>query len=186
MGRLCNLIKVIQTGDNIGLSTQKVNSSGLLFKTPWYYLSMLERETLDGARMSLSWSQLEMRMEKEMTTHSSILAWRIPGPEEPGWLLSIGSHRVGHDWSDLAFIGEGNGNPLQYSCLENPRDRGACWAAIYGVSQSWTGLKWLSSSSRDENTGALRNWHQKEEEEWDDEARGLGVSEAEIMEDMQI
>ena len=42
---------------------------------------------------------------------------------------------------------EGNGNPLQCSCLENPRDRGACWAAIYGVAQSWTRLKQLSSSS---------------------------------------
>ena len=43
--------------------------------------------------------------------------------------------------------GEGNGNPLQYSCLENLRDRGAWWAAIYGVTQSWTWLKQLSSSS---------------------------------------
>ena len=43
-------------------------------------------------------------------------------------------------------IGEGNGNPLQCSCLENPRDGGACWAAIYGVAQSWTRLKQLSSS----------------------------------------
>ena len=40
-----------------------------------------------------------------------------------------------------ACIGEGNDNPLQYSCLENPRDRGTWWAAIYGVTQSWTGLK---------------------------------------------
>ena len=44
-------------------------------------------------------------------------------------------------------IGEGNGNPLQYSCLENPRDGGAWWAAVYGVAQSWTRLKRLSSSS---------------------------------------
>ena len=43
--------------------------------------------------------------------------------------------------------GEGNGNPLQYSCLENPVDRGAWWAATYGVTQSWTRLKWVSSSS---------------------------------------
>ena len=43
--------------------------------------------------------------------------------------------------------GEGNGNPLQCSCLENPRDGGAWWAAIYGVAQSRTRLKWLSSSS---------------------------------------
>ena len=46
----------------------------------------------------------------------------------------------------LSLIGEGNGNPLQCSCLENPRDRGAWWAAIYGVAQSQTRLKWLSSS----------------------------------------
>ena len=41
-------------------------------------------------------------LEKEMATHSSVLAWRIPGTGEPGGLLSMGSHRVGHDWSDLA------------------------------------------------------------------------------------
>ena len=40
--------------------------------------------------------------EKEMASHSSVLAWRIPGMGEPGGLLSMGSHRVGHDWSDLA------------------------------------------------------------------------------------
>ena len=44
-------------------------------------------------------------------------------------------------------IGEGNGNPLQYPCLENPRDRGAWWAAVYGAAQSQTRLKRLSSSS---------------------------------------
>ena len=48
----------------------------------------------------------------------------------------------------LSCIGEGNGNPLQYSCLENPRDGGAWWAAIYGVAQSRTRLKRLSSSSK--------------------------------------
>ena len=44
-------------------------------------------------------------LEKEMATHSSVLAWRIPGTGEPGGLLSMGSHRVGHDWSDLAAAG---------------------------------------------------------------------------------
>ena len=48
-----------------------------------------------------------------------------------------------------AYKGEGNGNPLQYSCLENPLDAGAWWAAIYGVAQSWTRLKQLSSNSID-------------------------------------
>ena len=47
----------------------------------------------------------------------------------------------------LSCIGEGNGNPLQCSCLENPRDGGAWWTAVYGVTQSRTRLKWLSSSS---------------------------------------
>ena len=137
-------------------------------------------------------------LEKEMATHSSSLAWRIPGTEEPGWLPSMGSHRVGHDWSDLAAAkvtppklkwlnltssyfgvppqlpqgfedmvsnqlsfpggsevnnvpasagdrglipgsgrssGEGNGNPLQYSCLENSIDRGAWRATVQGVAK---------------------------------------------------
>ena len=56
------------------------------------------------------------------------------------------TERLHFDFS-LSCIGEGNGNPLQCSCLENPRDGGAWWAAIYGVAQSRTWLKWLSSSS---------------------------------------
>ena len=52
-----------------------------------------------------------------------------------------------HFHFSLSCIGEGNGNPLQRSCLENPQDGGAWWAAIYEVAQSRTQLKWLSSSS---------------------------------------
>ena len=52
-----------------------------------------------------------------------------------------------HFHFSLSRIGEGNGNTLQCSCLENPRDGGAWWAAVYGVAQSWTRLKRLSSSS---------------------------------------
>ena len=52
-----------------------------------------------------------------------------------------------HFYFSLSRNGEGNGNPLQCSCLENPRDGRAWWAAIYGVAQSRTRLKWLSSSS---------------------------------------
>ena len=57
-----------------------------------------------------------------MATHSIILAWEILWTEEPGGLQSMGHKRVGYD---LATIGEGNGTPLQYSCLENPMDGGA-------------------------------------------------------------
>ena len=52
-----------------------------------------------------------------------------------------------HFHFSLSCIGEGNGNPLECSCLENPRDGGAWWAAVYWVAQSLTRLKWLSSSS---------------------------------------
>ena len=86
--------------------------------------------------------------EKAMAPHSSTLALKIAWTEEPGRLQSMGSLRVGHDWAtSLSRIGEGNGNPLQCSCLENPRDGGAWWAAVYGVAQSRTRLKRLSSSS---------------------------------------
>ena len=53
-----------------------------------------------------------------------------------------------HFHFSLSCIGEGNGNPLQCSCLENPRDGGAWWAAVYGVTQSRTRLKRLSSNSK--------------------------------------
>ena len=79
-------------------------------------------------------------MEKEIATHSSVLAWRIPWTGEPGGLPSMGSRRVGHFHFSLSCIGEGNSNPLQCSCLENPRDGGAWWAAVYRVAQSRTRL----------------------------------------------
>ena len=74
-----------------------------------------------------------------------------------GWRSLVGCSPWGRWESDtterlhfhfsLSCIGEGNGNPLQYSCLGNCRDGGACWAAVYGVTQSQTRLKRLSSSS---------------------------------------
>ena len=64
--------------------------------------------------------------------------WGRWGSDTTEWL---------HFHFSLSCTGEGNGNSLQYSCLENPRDGGAWWAAIYGVTQSRTRLKWLSSSS---------------------------------------
>ena len=90
--------------------------------------------------------------EKAMAPHSSTLAWKIPWMEEPGGLQSVGSLELGtterlHFHFSLSCIGEGNGNPLHCSCLENPRDEGAWWAAVYGVAQSRTRLKRLSSSS---------------------------------------
>ena len=80
----------------------------------------------------------------------------MPG-ESHGWRSLVGCSPWGREESDtaerlhfhfsLSCIGEGNGNPLQCSCLENPRDGGACWAAVYGVAQSRTRLKRRSSRS---------------------------------------
>ena len=69
-------------------------------------------------------------LEKEMATHSSVLAWKITGTGEPGGLPSTGSHRVGtteatKQQQQQGLSGEGNSTLLQYSCLENPVDRGA-------------------------------------------------------------
>ena len=82
-----------------------------------------------------------------MATHSTTLAWKIPWTEEPGRLQSMGSLRVGLAKSYFTFhfslscIREGNGNPLQCSCLENPRDGRAWWATVYGVTHSRTRLR---------------------------------------------
>ena len=80
-----------------------------------------------------------LKLEKAMAPHSSTLAWKIPRTEEPGGLQSKGSLRVGHDWAtwlSLSCIGEGNGNPLQCSCLENPRDRSLVGCRLWGCIES--------------------------------------------------
>ena len=94
--------------------------------------------------------QMRAQMEKAMAPHSSTLAWKIPWMEKPGRLQSMGSLESDmtgrlHFHFSLPCIGEGNGNPLQCSYLENPRDGEAWWAVVSGVTQSQTQLKWLSS-----------------------------------------
>ena len=115
----------------------------------------------------LSLKSVEGKWEKAMATHSSTLAWKIPWTEEPGRRQSMELQRVGHDWAtslfSLSCTGEGNGNPLQCSCLENPRDSGAWWAAIYGVAQSRTRLKRLSSSSSSSSRRKMRGFLRREE-----------------------
>ena len=85
-----------------------------------------------------------------------------------GWRSLVGCSPWGHSESDrterlhfhfsLSCTGEGNGNPLQCSCLENPRDREAWWAAVYGVAQSQTRLKRLSSSTSSIDTDGGAWW----------------------------
>ena len=109
----------------------------------------------DTQVQSLGWGD---PLQKGMATCSSILAPKILCTEELHRLQSMGLQRVGHDWAtnthahtnthiigDTSSIsgsgrspGGGNGNPLQYSCLENPMDRGAWWAIDHGVTEGWT------------------------------------------------
>ena len=131
------------------------------------YISLLAQMVKNRPAMQetrdrpLGW---EDSLEKVMVIHSSILAWRIPWTEEPGRLQFMGLQRVGYNWAtcnngsdskesacnagDPSLIpelgwspGEGNGNPLQYSCLENSRDRGVWQATVHGVAKSQTWLK---------------------------------------------
>ena len=92
-------------------------------------------------------------LEKEMATHSSVLAWRIPGTGEAGGLPSMGSHRVGHDWSDLAAweawvwslewedpLEAGMETHSSILAWRIPKDRGTWRAAVHGVTRSQTQL----------------------------------------------
>ena len=109
-----------------------------------YYLAIRKDQVLKDAR---AWKQ------RRQWHPTPVL---LPGKFH-GWRSLVGCSPWGREESDmtewlhfhfsLSCTGEGNGNPLQYSCLENPREGGAWWAAIYGVAQSWTRLKRLSSSS---------------------------------------
>ena len=82
-------------------------------------------------------------LEREMSTHTSVLAWRIPGTGKPGGLLPMGSHRVGHDWSNLAaaaacIISESMNLSQPWEIV---KDREAWSGAVHGVANSQT---WLS------------------------------------------
>ena len=91
----------------------------------------------------------------------------MPGKSH-GWRSLVGCSPWDHEESDmterlhfhfsLSSIGEGNGNPLQCSCLENPRDGGAWWAAVSGIAQSRTPLKRLGSSSSNTYIQNLEKW----------------------------
>ena len=129
------------------------HSSTLPWKIPWM--------EVPGGPQSMGW----LRVGQDSATSLSLftfLHWRrqwqptpvlFPGKSH-GWRSLIACSPWGREETEqlhfhfsLSCIGEGNGNPFQCSCLENPRDSGAWWAAVYAVSQSQTRLKRLSSNS---------------------------------------
>ena len=121
--------------------------SGYLFS---FYSCYSENVT---SSLGLIFDRPEFKQRRRQWHPTPVL---LPGKSH-GWRSLVGCRLWGRTESDrterlhfyfsLSCIGGGNGNPLQCSCLENPRDRGALWAAVYGVTQSWTRLKRLSSSS---------------------------------------
>ena len=103
-----------------------------------------------------------------MAPHSSTLAGKVPWMEEPGGLQSTGLLGVRHDWETSLslftfMLWRRKCNPLQCSCLDNPRDGRAMWAAVYGVAQSQTRLKRLSSSSTVAHQASLSMGFSKQE-----------------------
>ena len=87
--------------------------------------------------------------------------WRSLVGCSPWGRYELGTTERLHFHFSLSCIGEGNGNPLQYSCLENPRDGGAWWAAVYGVTQSRTRLKQLGSSNSMQSVQGLSSINKK-------------------------
>ena len=103
------------------------NKSEICYLTPFLYLRNLFQSFVHG--VAESWTRLSdftftfhfHALEKEMATHSSVLAWRIPGTAEPGGLPSMGSYRVGHDWSDLAAAA------IWHKASKNPMSQTMTW-----------------------------------------------------------
>ena len=136
--------------------TIATHSSTLVWEIPWTeepggLQSMGSRRVRHDWATSLSlftfmhwrrkWHPTPVLLPGKSHGRRSLVGYSLWGLEESDtteWL---------HFHFSLSCIGEGNGNPLQCSCLETPRDGGAWWAAVYGVTQSWTRLKQLSNSS---------------------------------------
>ena len=139
---LISLIKLILWLES---STGKGHGAGvaivlLPFTTKWGKL-IKEKVTVSYMRWRRHWHPTPVLLSGKPCGWRSLVGCSPWGREEWDTTKRLPFH------FSLSCIGEGNGNPLQCSCLENPRDGGAWWAAVYGVAQGQTRLKWLSSCS---------------------------------------
>ena len=107
----------------------------------WIYISLITNEVDNFLCQRRQWHPTPVLLPGKSHGRRSLVGCRPWGREESDMTEQLHFH------FSLSGIGEGNGNPLQCSCLENPRDGGAWWAVVYGVAQSQTWLKQLSSSS---------------------------------------
>ena len=133
---ICNFMNGSPPGSSVHGITQQEHCSGLPFPSP---------EDLPDPGIEPASSMAPALTGGFLPTHSIILAWRSLWAEKPGSTGTTELKRL--SMHVYIYFGEGNGNPLQCSCLENPRDGGAWWAAVFGVAQSWTRLKRYSSGS---------------------------------------
>ena len=149
----------------IGCSLPKIFLDYLLYFWHLTYIHLTLKITSMGSYCYTSVTNVKTGVKRVWTIVSRLYYCYGEGKSTPvllrgkshGQRSLVGCSPWGREESDttqwlhfhfsLACIGEGNGNPLQCSCLENPRDKGAWWAAVYGVAQSRTRLKRLSSSS---------------------------------------
>ena len=141
------------------------SKASILWHSAFFIVQLSHPHTTTGKTIALTRWPFVDKVTSLLFNTLSRLVWRrqwhptpilLPGKSH-GWRSLVGCSPWGRWGSDtterlhfhfsLSCIGEGNGNPLQCSCLENPRDGGAWWAAIYGIAQSLTRLKRLSSSS---------------------------------------
>ena len=135
---MCSLkIKVYNPGFWLKLQKHSLNFS-LKFNKNMHGFSCADCHDIPWNASKIICTVLSILLEKAMVPHSSTHAWKIPWMEEPMGYSPWGRKESGtterlHFHFSLSFIGEGDGNPLQCSCLENPWDGGAWWAAIYGV-----------------------------------------------------
>ena len=108
-------------------------------------ISLLSLHSAGKAHILLFFGGTSRVQRRQWHPTSVFLPGKCPGRRSLVGCSPRGCGRVGHDWATsllLSCIGEGNGNPLQRSCLENPRDGGVWWAAVYGVAQSRVGHDW--------------------------------------------
>ena len=135
------------------LSMEITNKQSLIGREEFYFAKLRTKTQETQIQEALELDPIRLHNRRRQWHPTSVL---LPGKSH-GWRSLEGCspwRRWGLDTTErlhfhfsLSCFGEGNGNPLHCSCLENPRDGGAWWAAVYGVTQSRTRLKWLSSSS---------------------------------------
>ena len=133
-----------------------MNCSGNSYARIWYHILMiwtcskLNQVIYWKAACLVQWHPTPVLLPGKFHGRRSLVGCRPWGREESDMTEQLHFH------FSVSYIGEGNGNPLQCSCLENPRDGGAWWAAVYWVAQSWTRLKWLKRLSSSSLHGS---WH---------------------------